>query len=124
MTQKTERSNEFGDVVITESIAKQFDDALGVFANRDFKKGELIVKWNLKTLAEDEYQRLPEYERNNFVHKRNGRYLLYPEPERHVNRSKNPNAVVDFTKEADVALRNIKKGEEITILDSTKEDLE
>jgi hypothetical protein len=46
----------------------------------------------------------------------------YPDPERHVNRSKNPNVAPDFEREANIALCDIKKGEELSILDSTKED--
>ena len=124
MIPRTKPLRYFGDVVLDTSIAKQFYDGLGVFANRDFQKGEVVVQWHLQHLTDAEYKKLPEYERHHFCHKRNGQYLLYPEPERHVNRSKHPNVFTDFEKEADVALRYIKKGEEITILDSTLEDFE
>ena len=115
---------QFGDVLLKESLVKQFADGLGVFANRNFKKGEVVVKWSLKHLTEKEYQNLPAYERTNFCHTRNGTIHYYSEPERHVNRSKNPNVFPDFKQEADIALRDIKLGEELTILDSTQEDFE
>lgn len=113
---------DFGDVLIKKSGIGQFKDGLGVFANRNFKKGERVIKWNLKILTQEEYRKLPEYEKNNFCHKRSGITYCYPDPERHVNRSKNPNVVPDFEQEANLALRDIKKGEELSISDSTEED--
>lgn len=113
--------DEFTDVIIKKSKIGQFKDGLGVFAKRDFKKGEIVVKFNLKILTEEEYKKLPEMEKH-FTHKRNGVIYYYPEPERHVNRFKEPNVYVDFEKGADVALRDIKEGEELSILDTTKED--
>lgn len=115
---------DFGDVQIKKSEIGQFKDGLGAFVRREFKKDEVVIKWNLKSLTKEEYERLPEYERENFCHKRSGIIYYYPEPERHVNRSKNPNVAPDFQREADIALRDIKKGEELSILDTTEEDLE
>lgn len=117
-----DRIMNFGDVSLKKSNIGQFEDGLGVFANRDFAKGEIVVKWNLKILSEEEYLSLPEYERNNFCHKRNGIIYFYPDPERHVNRSNNPNVYADFEKQADLALRDIKAGEELSIPESTVED--
>ena len=113
---------DFDHVHIKESAIGQFEDGLGVFAKRKFRQGEIVLKWNLKALTAEEYERLPEYERENFCHKRNGTIYCYPDPERHVNRSKNPNVVPDFEKEANIALRDIQQGEELSISDMTKED--
>jgi len=110
------------DVSVKKSGIGQFEEGLGVFANREFKKGEVVLKWNLKAISEDEYSGLPEYEKNNFCHKRDGIQYYYPVPERYVNRSKHPNVYPDFEKEADVALRDIKKGEELSIPDTFVED--
>jgi hypothetical protein len=112
----------FENVLVKKSDIGQFEDGLGIFANREFKKGEIVIKWNLKTLAQEEYNKLTEYEKNNFCHKRDGIQYYYPVPERYVNRSKHPNVYPDFEKEADIALRDIKKGEELSILDTTQED--
>jgi len=112
----------FGDVLIKKSGIGQFDDGLGVFANRDYKKGEIVIKWNLKILSSQEYEKLPEYEKANFCHNRNGIIYYYPDPERHVNRSKNPNVFSDIENEANIALRDINTGEELSISDTTKED--
>ena len=32
----------------------------GVYANRDFKKGEVVIKYNLKPLTKEEYKNLPK----------------------------------------------------------------
>lgn len=113
---------DFGDILLKESEIGQFDDRIGAFANRDFKKGEVVIQWNLKALSEHEYERLPQYEKVNFCHHRNGIRWLYPDPERHVNRFSHPNVVSDFEKQANVALRDIKNGEELSVADNTVED--
>ena len=115
---------DFGPVVVKKSEIGQLKevDGLGVFANRDFKKGEVVVKWNTEVISPEKYYKLPKYEQDYFCHKRGDKIYFYPDPGRHVNRSDSPNAIADFKKEADVALRYIKKGEEISIHKDTKED--
>jgi hypothetical protein len=112
----------FEDISIKKSGIGQFADGLGAFANRDFKKGDIVIKWKLKKLNEEEYKQLPKYEQVNFCHKRNNIIHYYPDPERHVNRSNNPNVLSDMKNESNVALRDIKAGEELSIIDSTVED--
>ncbi|MFN7038276.1 MAG: aminoglycoside phosphotransferase family protein [Alphaproteobacteria bacterium] len=85
----------------------------GVYANRDFKAGEIVIKYNLKPLSEEEYTKLPESEKS-FTHKRLDQIYLYLEPERYVNHAINPNTHQDFVIQADIALCNIMKGEMIT----------
>lgn len=111
----------FSDVEIKKSHIGQFDDGLGVFALRDFKKGEVVIKYNLKALTKEEYRNLTSSEKN-FTHKRKGVIYYYPDPERHVNRSKEPNICVDFERGADIALRDIAKGEELSIQEDLRED--
>ncbi len=93
----------------------------GVFAYRDFKKGEIVIIYNLKRLTDEEFQKLPEMEKN-FVHKHWKITYLYLPPARYVNHSLNPNTIQDLKNKCDIALRDIKKGEEITT-DSTKDDI-
>ncbi len=114
--------SDFGDIVLKKSNIGQFDDSIGAFANRDFKKGEEVIKWNLRALSQEEYAKLPKYEKDNFCHHRNGICWLYHDPERHVNRFNHPNVVPDFDKQANIALRDINKGEELSIADNTVED--
>lgn len=93
----------------------------GVYAAREFKKGEVVVKYNLKELTQAEYDALPESEKQ-FVHVHKGVIHLYSEPERYVNHSGAPNTYQDWERMADVALRDIRAGEAITT-DDTKDDI-
>ena len=93
----------------------------GVYANRDFKKDEVVIKYNLKPLTEAEFANLPESEKM-FTHTHWGTIHLYSEPERYVNHSENPNTHQDLISKCDTALRDIKKGEEITS-DATKDEI-
>lgn len=117
-----DQDKDFGDILLKKSKIGQFEDGIGAFANRDFIKGQIVIKWNLKSLSENEYCNLPEYVKENFCHKRHNTLWLYPDPERHVNRSVDPNVAPDFELQANVALRDIKKGEELSIAESTIED--
>ncbi|MCH9621644.1 MAG: hypothetical protein S4CHLAM20_10690 [Chlamydiia bacterium] len=113
---------DYNDVELKKSEICQFEDNLGAFAKRNFAKGEIVIKWNLSILSEEEFKKLSQYEQLNFCHRRNGSIYYYPDPERHVNRSKNPNLIPDFEKEANIAICDIKKGEELSISDETQED--
>ena len=92
----------------------------GVYANRDFRKGEVVVRYNLRVLTKAEYGEFLEREKM-FTHIRHGVIYLYSEPERYVNHSNSPNTYRDFSIDCDVALRDIQKGEMITT-DATQED--
>ena len=92
----------------------------GIFAYRDFKKGEVVIKYSLKPLTEDEFKKLSKIEKN-FTHNHFGVIYLYSIPERYVNHSSNPNTIQDLKNKCDVAIKNIKKGKEITT-DATKDD--
>jgi len=91
-----------------------------VYAARDFKKGEIVIKYNLKALTKEELVNLADAEKQ-FVHFHEGRPMLYSEPERFVNDSLSPNTIQDLTIGADVALIDIRKDEMITT-DASKDD--
>lgn len=94
----------------------------GVYAGRDFKEGEVVVKYHLKHLTQKEFEALPEWEKE-FTHVQHRVLNLYSEPERYVNHSNNPNTYQVFENGgADIALRDIKKGDMITT-DATKDDI-
>lgn len=93
----------------------------GVYANRNFKKGGIVIKYNLKQLTKGEYENLPKSEKM-FTHTHWGAINLYSEPERYVNHSQNPNTYQDLVRKCDIALRDIEKGEAITA-DATKDDI-
>ena len=84
----------------------------GVFANRDFKKGEVVLRWKPKLLKESEIQKLPAKERHYVYKDKKGKYFLMQAPEKYVNHSCEANTIVK--NQCDVAIRHIKKGEEIT----------
>ena|SRR3989344_4847680 len=84
----------------------------GVFAGRNFKKGKVIMKWDTSMVfSEAEADSLPKRFWKYLVFSK-GKYILAQVPEKYLNHSCRPN-----TKEidnCDVALRNIRKGEELT----------
>ena len=92
----------------------------GVYANRNFKKNEVVIKYNLLPLTDKQFENLSQGEKM-FTHSHQGTIYLYSEPERFVNHSENPNTFQNLTNQCDVALRDIRKGEEITT-DATKDD--
>ena len=108
------------DVIIKKAGKK----GMGLFAARDFKKGEIILY--------DDITKLPKYTLKEIIelHRKNpnliadheeyvgeGKYVINISPESFVNHSCDPNAYVEFTeigKKFLIALKPIKKGEEIT----------
>ena len=93
----------------------------GVYAAKDFKKGEVVIQYQLKALTEKEYDKLKQSERT-FVHKHKGQIYLYSKPERFVNHSSTPNTYQNLDKKQDIALREIQKGEMITT-NAKKDDI-
>ena len=86
----------------------------GLYASRDFKKGELVKNWNLKELTQAEFDSLPKSEQM-FVHSFWGKMYLFPEPSRYTNHSPHPTIKSNFQKMCDFAIRPIKKNEPITV---------
>jgi uncharacterized protein len=87
--------------------------ARGVFAARAFVRGEVVVRWDVsRRIAKSDIDSLDAAERP-YVHPYDAVSLvLVQSPERFVNHSCDHNTeVVDF---ADVAIRDIAAGEEIT----------
>ena len=93
----------------------------GVYAARDFKKGEVVIKYNLKLLTKRDFENLSEGEKK-FTHIHQGTIHLYSEPEKYINHSQNPNTYQDLENFCDIALHDIAKGEMITT-DATKDDI-
>ena len=93
-------------------IGKSKIQGNGVFANTNFKKGEVVMKWDASILlTKKEAKKIPKRYGKYLVFFK-GRYIFAQSPEKYLNHSCEPN-----TKEGnlcDVATRNIKKGEELT----------
>ncbi len=101
---------------MNENVTIREDEVAGkaVYAARDFKKGEIVIKYELQNLSFAEYQSLPETEQY-YTHNVNGQIVLYPEPARYITHSENPNIINDHTQQANIAQRDISAGELITI---------
>lgn len=85
----------------------------GVFAKKNFKKGEIVIRWKKsRFLTSDEVKKLRSSEKKYVSYYKRGKYILYGVPERYVNHSCNANTKTKSV--ADVAIREIHKGEEIT----------
>jgi SET domain-containing protein len=93
----------------------------GVYAAKNFKKGETVIQYHLQSLTPQEFEALAPSEKK-FVHTHREAIHLYSEPERYVNHSDDPNTYQDLENFRDVALRDIVKGEMITT-DATKDDV-
>lgn len=85
----------------------------GVYATRNFKKGDVVVPYDTRTISREEYRELPE-EEHAYVHSFYCRRHLFQGAARYVNHSKEPNTYQDLVNMADVASRDIAGGEEIT----------
>jgi len=84
----------------------------GVFANKDFKMGEIVLNWHPKFLKEEEVANY--FDQKEYLNIDNGKTFLMMEPERNINHSCDPNTKANTEKYCDIAIKNIKKGEEIT----------
>ena len=95
------------------TIKKSKIHGKGVFANRDFKKGETVLKWDLSNKIEKgEIAKLPENIRKN-VYFYDGEFIVPTSPGKYLNHSCDANTFAENG--CDIAKRDIKKGEEITI---------
>lgn len=84
----------------------------GVFARRDIKKGEVVLKWDIShQLKKSEVDKLTAKQKG-YVSYMNKKYVLMQPPAKYVNHSCEPNTLPKNHR--DIAIRDIKKGEEIT----------
>lgn len=100
-------------------IKKSKINGRGIFANKDFKKGEIVIQWKIgKVFTKKEIESLPKDKQKYKNHIGRNKYIIANPPEGLVNHSCDPNTFVKNN--SDVALRDIKRGEEI-VSDYTKE---
>jgi SET domain-containing protein len=84
----------------------------GAFAARDFKRGDVVIRWDVShQLAPEEAERLPESAKR-YVVRFKGKRILMRSPAKYVNHSCDANTYADDF--CDIAKRDIRKGEEIT----------
>jgi catechol 2,3-dioxygenase-like lactoylglutathione lyase family enzyme len=94
----------------------------GLYAARNFKKGEVVVQIDLKPISFKELKALAP-EEYLAAHNLNGQiYLFGGGLAKYVNHSETPNVVLDLSQKADLALRDITAGEKITA-DISRDDV-
>jgi SET domain-containing protein len=94
------------------AIKKSKIGGLGVFANRDFRKGEIVLKWKKsRILTRSQLNKLSDHQKNYIVKIGKNKYALLNSPEKFVNHSCLPNTYSKNS--AEIASRKIKKDEEI-----------
>jgi SET domain-containing protein len=97
------------DIIIKRSKI----DHQGVFAARDFKKGEVVMKWSIdKILTKAELKDISPEDEKYISYMGKGQYVIMGEPSRFVNHSCDANTRA--VNGVDIARRDIMKGEEIT----------
>ena len=84
----------------------------GVFAARDFKAGEIILRWDVTDILSEEEVKKMSSEEKRYVSCIDGKHIRMQEPEKFVNHSCNANTTAKQF--CDIANRDIKTGEEIT----------
>ena len=95
------------DVIVKKSKI----EGKGVFAERKFKKGEIVLRWHTShELTPEQVKKLSDEEKR-YVTYFNGKYISLQPPEKYVNHSCEANTYADNF--CDVAKRDINKGEEI-----------
>ena len=101
-------------------IKKTGKKGKGVFANKNFKKGELVMKVDLskeKSYSRKEVDKNPKLQSEHCDYVGRGRYVISFHPYSYINHSCNPNLLIKhktMAKSAIYAMGNIKKGEELT----------
>lgn len=95
-------------------IGKGAMSGKGLYAARDFKKNEVVIRYEPKPITFKELKALSP-EDYAATHNVNGQIYMYPEPVRYVSHSENPNVRNDHGQHADIALRDIEKGELISV---------
>ncbi len=86
----------------------------GIYAARDFKEGQIVMNYQLKPITFQELKALSP-EDYAATHNVNGQLYLYPEPARYVSHSEDPNVRNDHEQQANIAIKDIKAGELITV---------
>jgi hypothetical protein len=95
-------------------IRKSKKHGNGLFALKDLKKGENLYSLKKGRIVNyDEIQNLPEWEKIHLDQIRENEYEIIEPPGCHINHSCEPN--VEEKDRIGYALRDIKRGEEITI---------
>jgi uncharacterized protein len=90
---------EDNNVIVKPSTIEGF----GVFAKREFKKGEVVLVWHPTTLTKEELSNIPEDQKRYINTLEDGTSVLMNIPERYINSSDKPNTHTVGTTDVAVA---------------------
>lgn len=108
----------FGSMEKDVIVKKSNINWMGVFALRNFKKWEIVIRWDTDNVtSKEEFESLSDYNEKHKYNKKHisvvdGKYIVMQEPEKFLNHSCDANT--DILDCCDVAIRDICIGEEIT----------
>lgn len=95
-------------------IKKTKGKGMGVFALKNFKKREPILFFKKgRVIKKNDMNKISKEDKKHLNEIRKGTYEIQRPPERFINHSCNPNSI--RKEELLVALKHIRKGEEITV---------
>ena len=96
-------------------VKKSRIDGKGVFSNRRFKKGELILEMDDSHVVTDPTKLTKEQHELELDYLADGKTVIMQTPERYINHSCDPNSYVETVSgiRKVFAMRDIQKGEEI-----------
>lgn len=110
-------------IVVKTKLDKSSISGIGLFANQDIAKGDLIWKMtsiSVFQITPERYKELSQIEKDFIIDKdyywldKYGNYLIPIDDSRFVNHSNNPN-IIEIEENICIASRNIKQNEELTI---------
>jgi hypothetical protein len=93
-------------------IKKSKIHSKGIFALRNFKKGEVVLHYDIShKIIKTDFDKMSNRQKE-YISFLDGKYIKIQEPEKYVNHSCDPNTKSENF--CDIAIKNIKIGEEIT----------
>ena len=110
-------------IVVKTKLDRSLISGIGLFANQDILKGDLIWKMtsiSVLKITSTTYEKLSQTEKDFIIQKDyywlddDGNYLIPIDDSRFVNHSKAPN-IISLDENSSVASRDIKQNEELTI---------
>ena len=94
------------------TIKKSAIEGKGVFATQNFKKGDVVLQWDVTHIIPKEKVDKMSNKDKKYISYMNKQFVIMQEPEKYVNHSCEPNTTAKNF--CDIALRDINEGEEIT----------
>lgn len=110
-------------IMVKTKLGKSKIHGIGLFADQNIKKGTITwdyQPWFHITYSKEDLKKMSKPAREQvlwyaFVDKKDDRYILCADDQRFINHSSNPKKIniLSISQYRDIALRDIKKGEEL-----------